>query len=60
MLRRPFLQIRYQNLKGFGEHVDSLITKLSASEGMVDLQPHFFGFTLTSTTALTFGQPVEA
>lgn len=60
MLRRPFLRIHYQDLKGFGEHVDSLITRLLASEGMVDLQPHFFGFTLATTTALTLGQPVES
>ena len=60
MLRRPFLRIHYQDLKGFGEHVDSLITKLSASEGVVDLQPHFFRFTLATTTALIFGQPVES
>ena len=60
MLRRPFLRTHYQDLKGFGEHIDSLITRLSASEGMVDLQPHFFRLTLATTTALIFGQPVES
>ena len=57
MLCRPFLRIHYQDLKGFGEHIDGLITRLLVSEGMVDLQPYFFRFTLATTTALIFGQP---
>lgn len=49
--------MQYQNLKGFGEHVDNLASSLSATSGIVDLQPFFFQFTLATTTALIFGQP---
>ncbi len=59
MLRRPFLKTRYQDLRGFSEHADKLIAKLSPSSGVVDLQPLFFAFTLATTTALIFGQSVE-
>ena len=59
ILRRPFLKNHYQDLKGFGEHVDSLIAGLSSSSGVVDLQPFFFRFTLATTTALIFGQSVN-
>ncbi len=58
LLRRQFARIQYQNLKVFDEHVTNLITKLSSSSGLVDLQPAFFQFTLATTTALIFGEPV--
>ncbi|KAL8985943.1 MAG: hypothetical protein Q9177_004295 [Variospora cf. flavescens] len=60
LLRRPFLKTHYQDLKGFKEPVQTLLTKLSSSSGIVDLQPLFFQFTLATTTALIFGQPVES
>ena len=63
LLRRPFTRMGYQDLKGFTEHVDDLISKLSVPcrEGAtVDLQPLFFRFTLATTTALIFGQPVKS
>ena len=56
MLRRPFLKSHYQDLHGFREHTDNLIAELSSSNGVVDLQPLFFRFTLATTTALIFGQ----
>lgn len=56
MLRRPFLKSHYQDLHGFGEHTDNLVAELSSSNGVVDLQPLFFRFTLATTTALIFGQ----
>lgn len=59
LLRRPFLKNHYQDLKGFGEHIDSLITRLSTLSGVVDLQPFFFRFTLATTTALIFGQSID-
>ncbi|MCJ1411557.1 hypothetical protein MMC19_005647 [Ptychographa xylographoides] len=62
LLRRPFVRMQYQNLHGFTEHIDDLIAKLTASSchgEMVDLQPLFFRFTLATTTALIFGQPVR-
>lgn len=57
LLRRQFVRMQYQNLKGFGEHVDNLVASLSLTSGIVDLQPFFFQFTLATTTALIFGQP---
>lgn len=61
LLRRPFLKSHYQDLKGFGEHTDSLIAGLSSSSssGIIDLQPFLFRFTLATTTALIFGQSVD-
>ncbi|KAI4164738.1 MAG: hypothetical protein LQ342_001713 [Letrouitia transgressa] len=63
LLRRPFMRIPYQNLEGFKEHLDDIISTLStfAKKGAtVDLQPLFFRFTLATTTALIFGQPVKS
>lgn len=60
LLRRPFLKTHYQDLKGFQEPVRNLLAKLSSSSGVIDLQPLFFQFTLATTTALIFGQPVES
>jgi cytochrome P450 len=58
VLRRQFVRIQYQNLKMFDEHVGELIATLSSSRDTVDLQPAFFRFTLATTTALLFGEPV--
>ena len=63
LLRRPFTRIGYQDLKGFSEHVDDLLSRLSAlshQKAVVDLQPMFFRLTLATTTALIFGQPVKS
>ncbi|KAI9759874.1 MAG: hypothetical protein M1840_003076, partial [Geoglossum simile] len=58
LLRRQFARIQYQNLKVFHEHVNELVAALSTSSGIVNLQPAFFRFTLATTTALIFGEPV--
>ena len=62
LLRRPFLKTHYQDLRGFTEHIDRLLTKLSSFRAgeIVDLQPLFFHFTLATTTDLIFGQPIES
>ena len=60
MLRQPYLRLRYQDLNGFEEHVDSLIAAFSASESMLNLLLHFFRFRLATTSALSFSQPVES
>lgn len=60
MLRRQFVRMQYQNLKGISEHVEHLVASLSSRSGVVDLQPLFFNFTLATTTALIFGEPVES
>ena len=59
LLRRPFLKSHYQDLQGFGEHIDSLIAGLSSSSSVVDLQPFFFRFTSATTTALIFGRSLD-
>ena len=52
--------MQYQNLGAFREHVDNVISVLDKSEGVVDLQPVFFRYTLDTTTALIFGQSVHS
>lgn len=59
MLRRQFARIDFKNLNTFDEHVNNLVTSLQGLTGVVDLQPHFFRFTLATTTALIFGEPVD-
>ena len=52
--------MHYQNLDVFTEHIDDLIANLDeAPPGAIDLQAHFFSFTLATTTALIFGQPLK-
>ena len=60
LLRRQFVRMQYQNLGAFREHVDNMISVLEKSEGVVDLQPIFFRYTLDTTTALIFGQSVHS
>jgi cytochrome P450 len=57
MLRKQFVRTQYQKLDGFSEHVDSLLRALP-HDGVIDLQPLFFKFTLDTTTALLFGRSV--
>ena len=59
MLRRQLVRIQYQNVKVFDEHINDLITSLSSSKEVVDLQPAFFKFTLATTSALIFGEPPD-
>ncbi len=41
----------------FDQHIDDLVNILSsAADGIVDLQPYLFRFTLSTTTALLFGE----
>ncbi|TVY50558.1 Cytochrome P450 [Lachnellula cervina] len=57
LLRKQFIQAKYQNLNHFREHVDNLIAHLPR-DGVIDLQPLFFNLTLDTTTALLFGRSV--
>ncbi|KAL2067130.1 hypothetical protein VTL71DRAFT_1554 [Oculimacula yallundae] len=59
-LKRQFKRMQYQNLKGFHEHLDTLMGKLKASSGITDLQPIFYRLTLDTTIAMILGQPVES
>ncbi|KAL8629817.1 hypothetical protein Q9189_004490 [Teloschistes chrysophthalmus] len=56
LLRRQFVRINFKDLSTFDHHVDDLVTNLSSSDGVVDLQPAFFRFTLATTAALLFGE----
>lgn len=58
-LRRRFVRMQYQNTKVFEKHVDDLISSMSSSTGVVDLQPAFFRYTLSTTTSLIFGEPPD-
>ncbi|KAK8036066.1 hypothetical protein PG991_002139 [Apiospora marii] len=62
LLRRQFARIRELGLSALGEHADGLLDAISresntSSGGIVDLQPHFFEYTLSTTTQLLFGEP---
>ena len=60
LLRRQFVRINFKDFGTFDEHVDDLVAGLSSSEGIIDLQPAFFRFTLATTTALIFGESVSS
>lgn len=55
------MKTHYQELRGFAEPLENLVASLSSSSAgtLVDLQPLFFQYTLATTTALIFGQPLE-
>ncbi|KAL8995819.1 MAG: hypothetical protein Q9188_006720, partial [Gyalolechia gomerana] len=55
LLRRQFVRLNFKDLSTFDRHVDDLMAGLS-SEGVVDLHPAFFRFTLATTNALLFGE----
>ena len=58
ILRRQFVRMQYQDLRLFEAPLDELLAELKAlPSGVVDLQPLFFRFTLTTTTSLIFGEP---
>ncbi|KAL8687917.1 MAG: hypothetical protein Q9218_006046 [Villophora microphyllina] len=58
LLRRQFVRINFKDLSTFDHHVDDLVADVSSSDGVVDLRPAFFRFTLATTTALIFGEPI--
>lgn len=60
VLRRQFVQMQYQNLGGFREHLENLIERLNTSSGVTDLQPMFYRLTLDTTIAMILGQPVDS
>ena len=59
-LRRQFVRMQYQNLRGFREHLDNLIERMNNSSGITDLQPMFYRLTLDTTITMILGQPVES
>ena len=58
MLRRQFARMNYQTMSAYDDPINRLVAELSSASGVVDLQPAFFRFTLTTTTALIFGEAV--
>lgn len=60
ILRHQFARVHRQGAEGFDIHVEKLISKLSFTSGLVDLQPHFLRLALSTTTELLFGEPVTS
>jgi cytochrome P450 len=60
ILRRQFVRIQYQDPKVFDKQINGLLSRLSSSTGVVDLQPELFRFTLGTTTNLLFGEPITS
>lgn len=59
LLRHRFARMQYQNLRGFRDHIEHLINVLRESNGVVNLQPHFYRLTLDTTIAMILGRPVQ-
>lgn len=58
ILRRQFVRMQYQDLSNFEGPVNNLLANLQVrTQGVVDLQPAFFSFTLATTISLIFGEP---
>ena len=60
VLRRQFVRMQYQNLRGFREHLENLMERLHASSNITNLQLMFRRLTLDTTIAMILGQPVES
>lgn len=61
LLRRQFARIRERGIAALTPHADELINAIAKEsslqpDGIVDLQPQFFEFTLGTTTDLLFGE----
>ncbi|KAK3372572.1 n-alkane-inducible cytochrome P450 [Podospora didyma] len=56
MLRKQLVRGQYQTMHQFHEHVDNLLARLPEVDGVVDLQPLFFEFTLDTASALLLGK----
>lgn len=62
LLRRQFARLREGGLAAFSPHVNDLLSAIAyeakaSATGVIDLQPHFFEYTLGTTTDLLFGEP---
>jgi cytochrome P450 len=63
ILRPQFLYKQYEDLTIFHESLDDLLEAIEIScdcDGIVDLQPLFFRFTLDTTTAFLFGESIRS
>lgn len=59
MLRRQFARINFKDLTIFDRHINDLLSDLANVQGVADLQPSFFRFTLATTTSLIFGEDIS-
>ena len=60
LIRRQFVRIQKQTLRVFVPHVDELLAALNNGAALgkpVDMKPHFYEYTLSTTTELLFGEP---
>lgn len=62
LLERQFARVRGAGIAVFGQYATDLLDAIAAEErasasGVIDLQPHFFDYTLGTTTDLLFGEP---
>jgi cytochrome P450 len=63
ILRPQFHFKQYEDLEVFDESIDDLLIAIEESKdtnGVLDLQPLFFRFTLDTTTAFLFGESVRS
>lgn len=58
-MRRQFARLNYNDLTTFESSVDAFVSTFANSKGVVDIQPACFQFTLSTTTALLFGDPID-
>jgi cytochrome P450 len=61
-VRRQFVRVNEGGLAAFDSHIKDLLDAIrseaeASAAGFVDLQPHFFEYTLGTTTDLLFGEP---
>ncbi|KAK7998780.1 n-alkane-inducible cytochrome P450 [Apiospora marii] len=59
LIRRQFVRVQKQTPQAFTSHVEHLVSGIAeaAVNGIVDLKPLMFEYTLNTTTMLLFGEP---
>ena len=60
LIRRQFVRVQKQPLEVLTPHVDELLSGIAqavSADGVVDLRPLMFEYTLNTTTMLLFGEP---
>ncbi|KAK5106304.1 hypothetical protein LTS08_000422 [Lithohypha guttulata] len=59
ILKRQFMRVQYNDLSTLEPFVESFVSSFAGAKSVVDIQPACFNFTLSTTTALLFGEPVD-
>ncbi|KAI1855692.1 hypothetical protein JX265_006096 [Neoarthrinium moseri] len=64
ILQKQFVRVREAGIAALQAHVDTMLANIGGEDidngTVVDLQPHFFEYTLNTTTHLLFGEPHSA